>query len=423
MASTMAPGGGGANDYCGGATFLTEDTLINILLRLPTASCIARFRCVCRTWRNLLSDPNLIRKILFFQSSDDQKALKILITGKNTAGSLYSIYSYEKLRPIAGHHDLPTPDGCDASEDRDVIGCCDGIFCISHMRHISQGGFASHNIVLWNPVTSEIKILPPGPHHPARTPNDRAMSIESGAEHIGFGFDPETKDYKVVRVLEFDERYTDDDEECDPSELYHGPLPLVLTEVYSLKNDSWRTLNVSNDRIYIANGARYLHHQWDQSRNEKCYWFLSYHGVCDLVSFDMSTEVFECVPVSPPQSPGLRDFAISRFMLKGMVMVTFYGEHYNETWGMLKYGVAESWTKLFASPIDRRAIGHLEVWKDGMYICSCNGFSNSRMPSEIFACDLAGETIRDHVESEALYCSLIAHIFTPTRVSLSQVEN
>ncbi|CAI0390942.1 unnamed protein product [Linum tenue] len=38
--------------------------MMSILLRLPTVVCIARFRCVCRAWRILLSDLQFIRKFI-----------------------------------------------------------------------------------------------------------------------------------------------------------------------------------------------------------------------------------------------------------------------------------------------------------------------------------------------------------------------
>ncbi|CAN1178925.1 hypothetical protein LINPERHAP2_LOCUS33899 [Linum perenne] len=72
---------GDENNDNNSATYFDEDILINILQWLPIASCIARFRCVCRSWRTLLSDPIFIRKIIFSQTSDDKKKLKPGRTG------------------------------------------------------------------------------------------------------------------------------------------------------------------------------------------------------------------------------------------------------------------------------------------------------------------------------------------------------
>jgi hypothetical protein len=48
-------------------------------------------------------------------------------------------------------------------------------------------------MVLWNPATRELKMLPLFPQQP----NLYFVS------HLGFGFDPKTNDYKVVRIMNF----------------------------------------------------------------------------------------------------------------------------------------------------------------------------------------------------------------------------
>ncbi|CAN1760166.1 Putative F-box protein At3g16210 [Linum perenne] len=215
------------------ATYLTEDIVINILLWLPIASCIARFRCVCRSWRTLLSDPNFVRKILFSQKSDDQKSMQILFSGARDSSDQYyvpplsySVYSFETLQPIVG--DLVSTL-IQANGYSVVEGCCDGIFCIKETTRNSNGDFV-HNILLWNPATSETKIIPACPFHPSHS-SDIALSLR--VDRIGFGYDPKTSDYKVVRVMVFEEGITDDDDsyDYDSSQFYHGPLPLVFTEV------------------------------------------------------------------------------------------------------------------------------------------------------------------------------------------------
>ncbi|CAN1164033.1 hypothetical protein LINPERHAP1_LOCUS28929, partial [Linum perenne] len=61
--------------------YLTKDIVINILLCLSIALCIARFRYVCRSWMTLLIDPNFVHKILFSQKFDNQKSMQILFSG------------------------------------------------------------------------------------------------------------------------------------------------------------------------------------------------------------------------------------------------------------------------------------------------------------------------------------------------------
>ncbi|CAN0858024.1 F-box protein CPR1 [Linum grandiflorum] len=369
------------------AAYLTEDILINILLRLPVASCIARFRCVCKSWRHLLSDPKFIRKILFFRNSDDEKSLP----GHDRP------HSFETLRPIPGYNqpsDLVPPV---SGRVTDIIGICGGIVCMAYIDCNARYGEAPCNIILWNPATSEAKILPPCPVHPVGTPWHRPLVV--GNEYTGFGFDPLTKDYKVIRALHFhpvDLTWENRDIEYhfEPSQIYigDGPWTPFFIEVYSLKNDSWKRLNAEHHKI--GDLLTYCPKPVQQytSRNEKCYWFrdanpydgYKYYPVFDIISFDMSDEVFELVTVTRPAAvieqqvnggdlPAAvyRDIwsASSCYMLKGVFVVTWSRCRHNEIWGLLKHGVAESWTKLLSFPRSIPYLDELQVyWKDEMQI-------------------------------------------------------
>ncbi|CAN1828031.1 hypothetical protein LINPERHAP1_LOCUS32103 [Linum perenne] len=309
-----------------------------------------------------------------------------------------------------------------------VVGCCGGIFLIAQTwRNIGEGDF--HNMLLWNPATSETKIIPPGPFHPARLSYESALEL--CAERIGFGYDPQ---------------------------FYHGPIPLIFTEVYSLRNDSWKTLNVTNH--YLSHNpdhdTKYLHHHWNTSRNEKCYWFRKEnHGVFAIVSFDMSTEIFERVifpqPVGFPHHKDDEDiyndpygdksminhndtwWVKSCFMLKkGVIIATFKCRCWlsncnkstvpeDEIWVLMKYGVGESWTKLVAFP-QPSDICHMEVWKDGAHICGCSAYICGCGDLSVY--DIAtNEPIRKHIEIEGTVDCFEVRVFTPTQVSMSRLVN
>ncbi|CAN0906075.1 F-box/kelch-repeat protein At3g06240 [Linum grandiflorum] len=450
----------------GNVTYFAEDIVRNILQWLPLASCIARFRCVSRFWQVLLSDLNFIRKIIFSQTSDDEKSLQVLITGirdfTGNSSLLYSVYSYETLRPITVELSTPMDDG----EYPRVVGCCNGIFCLAHTKRASNGNYV-HSIILWNPTTSETKIVPPGPRHPCHSSR---IGMFLRAQRIGFGYDPKTNDYKVVHVLEFVEGSTNDDNiyDYDPAEFYHGPTPLIFTEVYSLRKGSWKPLNVdaysleSSWMHYMVDHKTIdLRQQWDTSRNEKCYWFRckQSEGVSAVISFDMSTEVFELITI--PQPTGLthhyveevywddpsdpcgnrRGYEIEKtshhegcwevrscFMLKkGVLLVTFSllcskcdisRLPNDETWVLLNYEDAKSWTKLYtwSQPDRTPPSDQLEVWKDGTYICARSDIMS--------VCDFeTSETIRKGMEIEGTVGQFQAHVFTPTQVSMSKLSN
>ncbi|CAI0394646.1 unnamed protein product [Linum tenue] len=357
--------------------FLMEDMMNNILLRLPTASSIARFRCVCRSWRILLSDPQFILKILFSPNNPGPKNSsshqQILIkSGADPAAApssyRYSLHSYDTLSPASASTaagDLPSFSSNSALL---VAGCCRGIFCIVEMKH---GG---PDVILWNPATSETKLLPVSTALPPRRRNINDEYIS------GFGFDPETNDYKIARILFFPE---DDFHEYDiaPRETLSD---VTIAEVYSLKNHSWKRITVPDGLIMEKLSSRVENidprDQWgdhDDSKKQSkrhCYWFYACFAHCFTLSFDTVEEVFEYTAITLP--PVLRDdtFMDSRgsFMLKDSVILAVFcdGDDNYSMWCMLKHGVADSWTQLHAFRPPVFSMEFLETWKEDRYICS-----------------------------------------------------
>ncbi|CAL1365716.1 unnamed protein product [Linum trigynum] len=401
-----------AGDHSSSGTFsdqLTEDILTNILLRLPNGSCIARFRCVCRSWRNLLSDPQFILRILRFPkhggggdvTNRSSSPLQILITG-DLHRHLYSLHSYDTLRPVStGGGDLPSSRQ-PAAFTLIVAGSCDGIFCIVDMN--PTGGAPS--VTLWNPATSETKFLPDSAGPPRR-------SLFDHEQVTGFGFDPRTNDYKVVRVMFFHEMYDD----CNDYDLTWEERNTRLTyaEVYSLRNDSWKRLNFhEGDRIrQIGNFISNVYPQQrgdDDSRDHRhrCHWFYACFEDCFTLSFDMTEEVLDYASLALPRA--------------------FHGDSLIALMGCF----ADSWTRLYDFRPPAWQMDFLMAWKEeGMCICSRESRRGSMSldPGEVVEetdgvyvfSPATGEYIGERIETRARTRRFQAHVFTPTQVSLSDL--
>ncbi|CAI0397686.1 unnamed protein product [Linum tenue] len=421
----------------GGGVSLTEDLMESILQRLPTASCIARFRCVCRSWRVLLSDPQFILKILFFpnNSDDEESSLQILITGGGEAATpyeirrhRYSLLSYDTLRPVSA----PNAEGDLPSSDRlpcpslTVAGNCDGIFCIVDTDPNIEG---APDVILWNPATSETKLLPASTAIPRRT-------LYPHQQITGFGFDPQTNDYKVARILYFGDAWQ---EEMDDPSL--EPLTTITyAEVYSLRNGSWKSLTINGDLIpHLGYGGNYVHPQQQRDnrnnsqtqRRQHCYWFYALSGVCFSLSFDMTEEVFESTFITlPPPLRGKGMASIGCFVLKDALHTMFHDcsgdcENYS-VWCILKLEVAESWIRLYTFTSHAWIVAILQVWKEDRYICSrqSRGSASSQPHGAgekdgVYIFSPSTGKYGDLVEIQGRTHPFQAHIFTPTQVSLS----
>ncbi|CAI0556846.1 unnamed protein product [Linum tenue] len=221
-----------------------EELHTGILSRLPNSASIARFRCVSKSWRRLLSDdPEFIAKILFSSSSDAGAG--------NRDAHIMTVRSRY----------LPTTS-------YSIAGCAEGILCIS--RPLS-----TREIILWNPTTSEAKLLPPKP---------LLYWFRPEGSHLWLGFDPVTEDYKVLVWL------------------WNYESHKIF--VYSLRNDSWRRLcRRGPEWLNCGSGRRVGSTAAGSPTTRRCHWISSGGDGCSqLVSFDAIKETFtELELPSPPR--------------------------------------------------------------------------------------------------------------------------
>ncbi|KAH7542969.1 hypothetical protein FEM48_Zijuj02G0132000 [Ziziphus jujuba var. spinosa] len=134
---------------------LSEELEIEILARLPVIS-LLRFKCVCKSWRSLISSPFFIEKHLQVCNSINNPNL-LFITKicdrVNWYGMQYDamfIVSPQTLQVIKTQNDPPRVRD---SWWPQIFGSCNGLICL--YCNVDYG-----NGAIWNPATRETKGLP-----------------------------------------------------------------------------------------------------------------------------------------------------------------------------------------------------------------------------------------------------------------------
>ncbi|CAL1391248.1 unnamed protein product [Linum trigynum] len=331
---------------------ISADVQIDILGRLPLASCIVRFRCVSKQWCALISDPSFTRHKLFSAAENpDYSTYPLTMIVKNNkcaASLLYTLHSRNTLEPL-----LEAESPFDSDNYR-IVGYCNGLMCMGY-HGCSRDPTQATALILWNPATSEIKVLPP------------TLYGESAGwvRIVGLGFDPESNDYKVVRqIIDYGKVGMIYDQACWD---HH------FEEVYSLSNDSWKRIDVgvgqpSSERSFLPQLPDY---EVPRFCKGKLYWWteITYPRgetgqTTRFASFDLSREVFEIVDVAKPAAAAevwrvrslleLPPSQLGDHSLAAVCCSTGADDQSGscfEIWALLKLWVPESWTKLFVVPI------------------------------------------------------------------------
>uniref|UniRef100_A0A0E0MAY1 F-box domain-containing protein n=1 Tax=Oryza punctata TaxID=4537 RepID=A0A0E0MAY1_ORYPU len=161
--------------------YLPEEMVVEILARLPVKS-LLRFKCVCRGWRAIISEPSFIRAHLRCSVSRRQQEPSILISphfshDQPTKFSTHiSFYQWEQGGPSSLARFMDARD-FPVGREFSIVSYfthCDGLVLAP----------TDTKLYLFNPATREAITLPDG----------------HGNNHAaGLGLDPSTGKYKVVR--------------------------------------------------------------------------------------------------------------------------------------------------------------------------------------------------------------------------------
>ncbi|KAE7995669.1 hypothetical protein FH972_000440 [Carpinus fangiana] len=322
------------------ANELPEDLVTLILLWLPVVS-LLRFKCVCKSWYALITHQNFVRKHLLHNKNSNTHLL-LKTSNKTMDDYVVSTISYEELRISPLTQPLPPQyfgNGEKFGISVDVVGSCNGLVCLH--------GYDTLNVVIWNPTTREIKVVPKS-NLPIFAPAGYCTLIQG----MGFGFDAKTNDYKIINFVSMYGPKFGDYFKKDVKEI------IYQKEVYSLSTDSWRKVDGPQCFIF-ENPMTYTTGMGS---------WLAYVNEPDLfvLSFDMSDEVFLKTPL-PDNVFGQRLFVLNELI--ALVALMPVDEKWREIqydiWLLLEVGVKDSWNRLFTiGPSFARIHRPLGFWKN-----------------------------------------------------------
>ncbi|KAL3619147.1 hypothetical protein CASFOL_036717 [Castilleja foliolosa] len=254
---------------------LPDDLIIEILSRLPMPA-ISKFRCVSKSWINII-DSSSFAELHLRNYCNTPTSLS-----SSNNDSCVLIHNFDYLTKIlkismmlAGCHRLCREFSLDSdfkdfeSDTRiGIEGPVNGLICIYEIR-------PTERLTLCNPYLWETKALPRAPR----------MTMSDGYlvfHRVGLGFDPVHKDIKVVQLL------------CHGEVIDEGKYTLgTLVAVYSRNTNIW---TISEDKVNINiwaaesiaisdNDGSFCH--WvafrDQGGGDRTY---------VVLSFDVCNEVF-----------------------------------------------------------------------------------------------------------------------------------
>ncbi|XP_059316547.1 F-box/kelch-repeat protein At3g23880-like [Lycium ferocissimum] len=281
---------------------LPQELITAILVRLPVKY-LLKFKCVSKHWFALISSPEFVKTHLSFSAKHSTHHRLVLKSVKrHTLEYNLKLCSVSSLfyEPVTEAFDLDYPMK-DPQKFFRIVSSVNGLICYCI-------GF--NDLVLWNPSTRKFKKVPDLVHTQT---DDYHFSY-------GFGYDEVHDDYKVVAIFrEISKRKYD-------------------AKIYSLKSDSWRTLDDFQGKI--------LFNEYSSGKlvNGKLHWVTTGGDDRVITSIDLVDE--KCRKVMEPYY-GEESLYLTLGVLESDFSVVLSNHERMDVWVMKEYGVKESWTKLY----------------------------------------------------------------------------
>jgi F-box interacting protein len=310
-----------------------------ILCRLPVKT-LLRLRCICKSWKYLISDdPKFAKKHL--RMSKILKHHHHLIVNDIGDRFLWDL----PLSSVFSKVSKPTVLNIPISNSRHIleICSCDGILCFTLGQERGGRGTA----VLCNPSLRKYNTLPPLENH------HREREVQSSL--FSFGYDHFNDVYKVIAISCFKDKNNE-------------------VDVYTLgSNNYWRSIqdfpcssrSMNQPGVFVSGTVNWLAYEVS---NSSCCRF--------IVSLDLEKESYQKI-----HQPDLDKDHWTLGMFKDCLCIFASNDMFLDVWIMKEYGINESWTKLYNVPYVRKHYTYLKtvyIYDDDQVLFSFYDLKNSK---------------------------------------------
>lgn len=289
---------------------LPPDVLLDILSRLPISSLI-QFRYVCRSWRLLAQDPQVLD---LHNSTEDDKddnfRCLIFHCDYPIRNQLYFVDFSAFRQDKESVKKIFTPFSSTMAE-YEVVGSCNGLLCLCDSLY-------NDKLYLYNPFTRDYLELP------------KSKEFSNPDVVCGVGFQSQTKQFKVIKIV-YSRGFGRIQRRFRHSEV----------QIFTLGTSNWRS--IGKICHHLAQG------QSQTLVNGRLHWVSlprRHHSGRTIVSFNLETEQFMDIP--KPDFGSLSRCNYHLVILNGCLSSAVYCSYGKmEIWVMKEYGVKESWVKSF----------------------------------------------------------------------------
>jgi len=285
--------------------YLPHELIIHILLKLPVKSLI-RFKCVCKLWFSLISDPHFANS--HFQLTSATHAPRIMcISYLSHEIQSIDFEAFLNDDPALQNLNFSLPESYFPVEFR---GSCRGFILL----------YRRSNIYIWNPSTGFKKQIPVSPF-------DSKLVAQCRVHIHGFGYDRSRDDYLVVSLS------------YDPS-----VANVVSTHLkfFSVRDNTWKVIEGTHLPYAVV-----PYHRKGCLFNGAIHWLAMRRDLRwnVIVAFDlMERKLFEM-----PLPGDFNHLLNSGFWVFGEFLSLWavdYDKDTVEIWVMKEYKVHSSWNKI-----------------------------------------------------------------------------